>query len=407
MTMKEMGDEGRVPPPLTGAGDKLKSEYIEKILNDGVDERNYMHVNMPGFGLSNLDGLVDRMVRLDQQTAVDLQPLNEPASRVESDGRLLVGEKGLSCVKCHTFGGKGAPGIGAIDLQRMTTRLREDWFHRYLMSPTTYRPGTRMPASFPEGKSVLPDLYGGQPSQQIAAMWTYLSAGNKAREPIGVGQQLIELVPGARPTIYRNFIEGLTPRGIAVGYPEQGHIAWDANRLCLTLLWKGAFIDASKHWVGRGPGNQVPLGDELLTFERAAPFAVLDSADSPWPDQAARELGNKFLGYRLNARGQPTFRYRIGQVEIEDTPVPAIQDGKLVGFDRTLSVKAADNDFDHFYFRAARGDKIEAMADGWFKIDEHYSLHTNVPLEVIEVAGHSELRIPVAKSITFTQRIRW
>ncbi len=91
-------------------------------------------------------------------------------------------------------------------------------------------------------------------------MWSYLADGKQAREPIGVQQQLIELVPSSRPTIYRNFIEGLTPRGIAVGYPQGGNLAWDADRLSLSLLWKGAFIDASKHWVGRGPGNQGPLG---------------------------------------------------------------------------------------------------------------------------------------------------
>jgi cytochrome c2 len=404
-TMKEMGDEGRVPPPLNGVGDKLNKAYIESILDKGADERPYMLVNMPGFGVKNLSGLIDRIVRLDGKSTAEIKPLHATEEKVKSDGRLLVGDKGLSCVKCHTFGGKGAPGIGAIDLQRMTTRLREDWFHRYLMSPTTYRPGTRMPASFPDGKSVLPALYEGQPSAQIAAMWTYLSDGDKAREPIGVQQQLIELVPNQRPTIYRNFIEGLTPRAIAVGYPEQANLAWDANRLCLTLMWKGAFIDASKHWVGRGPGNQGPLGDELVAFEQNTPIAMLSGPDVKWPTRSAQEQGYKFLGYRLNALGQPTFRYRIGEVTIEDTPVPAVVDGRVVGFDRQVKVMGVTQ---QLYFRAASGKKIESTADNWYQVDDSVSIHIDAKAAITQIDGNSELRVPIAgDSFDLTQQIRW
>ena len=37
-----------------------------------------------------------------------------------------------------------------------------------------------------------------------------------------------------------------------MGYPEKANLAFDANDLRLALIWQGAFIDASKHWVGRG-----------------------------------------------------------------------------------------------------------------------------------------------------------
>ncbi len=404
-TVKEMGDECRVPPILTGVGDKLQKSYIESILDKGVEERSYMLVNMPGFGAKNLNGIVDRFVRLDEKSTAEIKQPHEAAEKVKSDGRLLVGEKGLSCIKCHKFGGKGAPGIGAIDLQRMTTRLREDWFHRYLMSPTTYRPGTRMPASFPDGKSVLPGLYEGQPSPQIAAMWSYLSDGSKAREPLGVQQQKIELIPIQRPTIYRNFIEGLTPRAIAVGYPEKANLAWDANRLCLTLMWKGAFIDASKHWVGRGPGTQDPMGDELVSFEKGTPMAILATPDSKWPTGSAKDQGYHFLGYRLNELGQPTFRYRIGEATIEDTPVPALVEGRVIGFDRKLHVTGVTKGL---YFRAALGKKIEPVADNSFRVDGLVSIHIDNKATVIQVDGSSEIRVPVAEdTFDVTQQIRW
>ncbi len=34
-SMKEMGDEGRLPPPLDGVGDKLQRSYLESILDAG------------------------------------------------------------------------------------------------------------------------------------------------------------------------------------------------------------------------------------------------------------------------------------------------------------------------------------------------------------------------------------
>lgn len=416
-TMKEMGDEGRLPPPLNGVGDKLQKDYLHTILNQGANERPYMLVNMPGFGADNLLGLVDALVRLDEKTIPDFKPhaIEELATveKIKSDGRTLVGDKGLSCVKCHVFGGQGAPGIQAIDLQRMTTRLREDWFHRYLMSPTTYRPGTRMPASFPDGKSVLPALYDGEPSLQIAAMWKYLADGGAAREPIGIQSELIELVPHSRPTIYRNFISGLSPRAIAVGYPEQGNLAWDANQLCLTLLWKGAFIDASKHWIGRGPGNQGPLGDEVLTFESFAPIAMLSTPQAAWPTQATRELGYKFLGYRLVAEGRPSFRYRLGDTTVEDTFIPEQTDGRFSGFTRQLRIITNAGQTENskgFYFRVASGQEISSSNDNWYQVDGKVSVQIDAEPVLIEVAGKSELRLPIKFSngtANITQRIRW
>ncbi|MFN3484700.1 MAG: hypothetical protein ACK44W_04365, partial [Planctomycetota bacterium] len=61
-------------------------------------------------------------------------------------------------------------------------------------------------------------------------------------------------MPQDEAIIYRNFIQGAGPRAIAVGYPEHAHLAFDANHMRLALLWRGDFIDASKHWVDRGPG---------------------------------------------------------------------------------------------------------------------------------------------------------
>jgi type 1 glutamine amidotransferase/mono/diheme cytochrome c family protein len=408
-TIPEMGDEGRLAPPLDGVGDKLQENYIKKILQEGANERPYMQVNMPGFGTGTLDKLADAMVKVDQRTEATIEKANEADDLVKVAGRQLAGTKGLSCIQCHTASGKGA-GLAAIDMQRMTTRLREDWFHRYLMTPTKYRPGTRMPSSFPEGKSVLPELYGGHPSKQIDALWQYLSDGPNAKLPIGAEAAMIELAPNERPIIYRNFVAGLSPRGIAVGYPAGGHIAWDANSMSLSQVWRGAFIDASKHWVGRGPGPQTPLGDQVISVENSSPVAELDSIDTPWPLASARERGYRFLGYRLDKVGTPTFRYRFGETNVEDT-VFAFKES-LAGaiIQRELSVSGETGGI---MLLLAKGKKIEPIA-GAYRVDDRFSVEINggqsSEPEIVTFGENVELRLPLDLSqgaASIVQTIRW
>ena len=102
--------------------------------------------------------------------------------------------------------------------------------------------------------------------KQIEAIWVFLSDGTNAAEPYGLGREPIPLVPRSEAILYRNFIEGAGPRAIGVGYPEKANLAFDANDLRLALIWQGAFIDASRHWTGRGDGFQAPLGDNVLTL---------------------------------------------------------------------------------------------------------------------------------------------
>jgi hypothetical protein len=110
------------------------------------------------------------------------------------------------------------------------------------------------------GRSVVPGVLDGQASQQIEAIWRYLLDGRRRRYPAGLERQAIELKPVDRPLIYRNFLEGLSPRGIAVGFPERVHYAWDAEHMTVRLIWHGAFIDAAKHWVGSGTGQSGSAG---------------------------------------------------------------------------------------------------------------------------------------------------
>ncbi len=213
-------------------------------------------VNGPAAWISKLR---EQLVQQDVQAELKWDTAHVTDAQLTAEGRKLTGSTGLACIKCHTYNKRGTPGIQAIDMLTMTERLREDWFHRYMLAPATYRPGTRMPLSFPEGKSTLTSVLDGHADAQIKAMWLYLSEGTKAKAPSGLEGEAIVLTPDKQPIIYRNFIEGLSPRGIAVGYPERVNLAWDADRMNLALIWKNDFIDASKHGSAAGQASKVPM----------------------------------------------------------------------------------------------------------------------------------------------------
>jgi azurin len=133
----------------------------------------------------------------------------------------------------------------------------------------------------------------------------------------------IPLVVKEEPVVYRNFIAGAGNRGIAVGYPGGVSLAWSAEQMNLALIWRGAFIDASKHWNSRGGGHQPPLGYDVLSPAFGQPFAILPSPDSPWPATEERAPGYVWKGYRLDDQRYPTFMYEWKGLKVEDRSVAA------------------------------------------------------------------------------------
>ena len=185
------------------------------------------------------------------------------------------------------------------------------------------------------------------------------------------GMELIP--PEGEAIIYRNFIEGAGARAIGVGYPMQKNIAYDADQCRVALVWQGSFIDAARHWTGRGQGFQPPLGYNVYKCVEGVPFARLQSSDAPWPDTARKQSkrqpdnGYVFKGYQLDGRRFPKFRYLFDGNPITDKffPVAAYagEGPKLV---RNLKLKGEGDDL---YFRAARANSIEPGERGMFIID--------------------------------------
>lgn len=387
-TQPEMGDEGRVPPPLDGAGSKLNPEYLRSILDRGGDDRPYMHAKMPGFGLANVAGLANAFIAVD--TAKQAHPIKFDVTegKVKAAGRFMVGAQSLSCIKCHTFAGQRAEGVQGMDLTLMARRLNHDWFRHYMLDPQQFRPGTRMPTSWLDGQTFYPNLLGGKAEAQIEAIWVYLKEGSGAQMPVGYGKKSIPLVPQGSAIIYRNFIQGAGTRAIGVGYPEKLNLAFDANELRIAMLWEGAFIDAGKHWTDRGSGFEGPLGDNILKLHAGPPFAVLLKNDEAWPEKSPAYRPIRFDGYKLTPDDRPTFLYSFDGVKVEDFASPIA--GPSSHLKRSIKL-LSNTPPARLFYRSAVGNKIEALKDGWFKVDGWKIKVQGGGAHVRQVGGKSEL----------------
>ena len=204
-------------------------------------------------------------------------------------------------------------------------------------------------------------------SKWLPANWKDGANAKKKDDSVGM-----PLVVTTEPVIYRNFIQGAGNHGIGVGYPGNMNIAWNAETMNLAVIWRGAFIDAARHWRDRGGGHQPPLGYDIVkpSGEAGLPFATLADPNAEWP-QAARHQraeGCQFKGYKLDARRFPTFEYTWNGMRVTDrfdVQGDALSDqGKL-----TRTLQLSGNLPPGTLFRIATGSGIQAEGSA-FVIDQ-------------------------------------
>ncbi|MCR9200065.1 MAG: c-type cytochrome [Planctomycetaceae bacterium] len=354
-TNLNLGEQGRIPPTLTGVGAKLKAKWMRDVLVNGRSIRPYMKTRMPGFVEADITDLMTRL-----QAADSLSPTPPVAIKDQKAARQqgveLAGNKGLNCVACHTYQYKIADTMPAVDLTEMAERLQKDWFHQYMLSPQTFSPNTVMPSFWPGGNAIRSDL-AGTPAEQVEALWQYLLDGRQARAPRGVLREPLEIVVTNEARMLRRGYPGMGKRGIGVGYPGGVNIAFDAEQLRLATLWKGQFVDPGGVWYGQGHGRVRPMG-RTVTLP-AGPD--VDWQNNAWVVDDGRPTQHRFLGYDLDRQRQPTFRYAIGSVNVSDFYCPETVDGKVqLGRQITLT---SDNPSEPLRLRLLSGP-FRLSADG-------------------------------------------
>jgi len=342
----KLGDDGRIPPPLTLVGAKLQPAWMKKVLFDGESVRHYMMTRMPQHGTANLQHLPTLFARVDVLEGKEMKIPN-PENRNERErdrekllraaGRELLGDKGVNCVACHNFNGKAAHTNQGIDLLTSYERLQPIWFNNYLRNPGAFRPRTVMPTAWPDGRAVFRTILNGDTDQQIEAIWYYLSLGTSAADPSGIRAVSTKLEVGDQANIHRGRSRVAGYRGIAVGLPEKLSYAFNAETGTLSAIWQGDFI--SVNWSGQGSGDFNPAS-EPTTLAQDVSFVALEDENAPWPllpvmtkeapanpnPLYPKNVGYQFNGYFLDNSSIPTFQYRSGTIEIEDRSVASGQD---------------------------------------------------------------------------------
>jgi hypothetical protein len=294
-----LGDSGRLPPPLTGIGRKLKPEWMEKVFKGDGRMRPYLKTRMPSYAV-HAKALTALLQRVDARP--DLPDLSEGGETVA--GKKLLGiQGGMNCVTCHVWGDKPSLGIQALDISGLDERLKPKWFRDYLLNPAGYRPGTLMPPLWPGGVSMVKDVCGGDTEKQMASIWKFIAEGE------GLPGGYPEIVPGAfelkptdRPILQRTFMNGVGARAIVVGFPGGVNLAYNAESGGPAKLWRGRFFDAYSTWFVRAAPFEDPLGEDVLD----------------WPAASAEGPPVRFGGYRLDGAGNPTFILRRSGKEIMD-----------------------------------------------------------------------------------------
>ncbi len=311
-TNLNLGDQGRIPPSLSGVGAKLKPKWMRDVLVHGRSVRPYMKTRMPQFGEQNVAQLVDLFKSSDRLAETEFAAFKDH-KEIRDLGLTLAGNQGLNCVACHTYQYKLSDTMPAVDLTEMAKRLKKDWFYQYMLDPQRFSPNTVMPSFWPNGRAIRKDI-AGAPKYQVEALWQYLLDGRQARAPRGVIREPLEIVVDREARMLRRSYPEIGKRGIGVGYPGGVNLAFDAEQLRLALLWKGRFVDPSGVWYGQGHGKVRPMGPTISLPKGPE----LDERKDPWNVDEGRPPDHRFKGYSLDEERRPTFRYTFGPIDVED-----------------------------------------------------------------------------------------
>ena len=182
-------------PPLEILGEKLKPEWVAQFIGGEIPYKPrtethprgepWLAARMPAFKSRAL-GLAEGFAA--QHGYPPRTPAEPPIDmELAKLGQKLVGKDGgFSCVSCHGVGSLPAMEVfesEGINLAYSAERLLLPFYRRWMRSPLSIDPQTKMPSYFEEGKSPLTEILDGDAEKQITALWHYIRLGDKMPAP--------------------------------------------------------------------------------------------------------------------------------------------------------------------------------------------------------------------------------
>lgn len=300
-------------PVLTGAGEKLRLEFLKETLLGRVGLRDWIPLRMPRFPRDQVEPLIHGFAKasgLDPSApAVELVVSQQDTNK----GLTLLGKdtegKSLGCIGCHDWADYRSQGERAPQLARAAHRLRYPWYRRFMLNPARILSGTSMPEHFtdiaPEERAV-----------SIQRIWGALGVGSGGRFLPGLDPVPDPWPAEARPdpsrgaVVVRTVMPEATPAAIAVGLPGGLSYCFDAGSQRLLYAWRGAFLDLEATLQRKTGDDGFTLTPQIpgTRFFRSTrfPFRLADSGRIP---------ETRFKGYRLRD-GVPEFQYSVAGAEV-------------------------------------------------------------------------------------------
>jgi type 1 glutamine amidotransferase/mono/diheme cytochrome c family protein len=184
--LADESDHGLAPeqfPSLTWTGDRLRREWIEAFISGQADvkPRQWLKGRMPSFPAYS-KALADGLAAQHGRAAVEPETDREKASpeTIEA-GRQLVSSTGLDCRQCHGLGNLPPTGdkqtllAPGINFALVRSRMREDFYHSWMLDPPRFDLNTRMPKLAADGSHTkVTKFYDGDARRQFNAIWAFL-----------------------------------------------------------------------------------------------------------------------------------------------------------------------------------------------------------------------------------------
>jgi cytochrome c2 len=167
-------------PELTWSGEKLRADWLAALLSEPrvTAQRPWLKARMPAFAL-DAERAARGLAAQHGRSSAAPEPEAADAALAAGGARLMEREGGLACVTCHAVAGVKAQAVfdaPGSDLAGIGRRLRKDFFHRFLLEPQRYAPGTKMPQFAVDGRSPVPGILDGDARRQFEALWHHLLA---------------------------------------------------------------------------------------------------------------------------------------------------------------------------------------------------------------------------------------
>jgi hypothetical protein len=203
---------------------------------------------------------------------------------------------------------------------------------------------------------------------------------------------LMEVKANAEPVLQRSFAfhKGVKKTHVIhVGDPSGLHYTYNLKQAGLLQVWRGAFLDVTQMWNGRGePQTADPMGVKVVLDGK---FPIVKSHQALPDSMSANDL--LYKGYKL-VEGRPVFLYdyQDGKVKLEDWITP---NEKGNGLKRTIKFIGASPYQSSFEALLGLSPEVVDLAPGFL------SLHGMSAF--VEWSGAKETIVPSSQN---TKEIR-